>query len=281
MEPYTILNTTKQALLDDASIAHHNKSNITSVPNHQFFASPLPWRYEVGISGMCLKFREARTIMTMMAGICRVYNNSALTDPSFTFTTTCTKKLHPPLDLLGLIEQDVPNGASSGQYKDWEQLLTLAYPDVQSSSQLGLRSRLVVASSALTILSIIWSIALVVATILFKPLYPKWSIFLDVIDALMMIGASAMWSVVLSQISSAYGEGVHTGPGFWVFWAIAFAKLVVTPMMMMAQITAIVTAIVIALSCVAACGSAAADSAANAPKTETVYVPVDNSGFTF
>jgi hypothetical protein len=146
---------------------------------------------------------------------------------------------------------------------------------------MGLRARLVVASSALTILSIIWSISLAVASILFKPLYPKWSVFLDVIDALMMIGASAMWSVIFSQISSAYGLGVHTGPGFWVFWAIAFAKLVVTPMMMMTQIVAIVTAIIIALSCLAACGKAAAESAAHTPQTETVYVPVDNSGFTF
>jgi hypothetical protein len=219
--------------------------------------------------------------MTIIAGVCRVYNNSALTDPSITYTTTCTKKLHPPLDLLGLIEQDVPNGASSDQYKDWERLLTQAYPDVQSSNQMGLRSRLVVASSALTILSIIWSISLVVATILFKPLYPKWSVFLDVIDALMMIGASAMWSVVISQISSAYGgQGVHTGPGFWVFWSIAFAKLVVTPMMLMAQVVAILTAIVIALSCLAACGKATAE-AADTPRTETVWVPVDNSGFTF
>jgi hypothetical protein len=124
------------------------------------------------------------------------HNNSALSDPSFTFNTTCTKKFHPPLDLLGLIEQDAPDGTSSEQYKAWEELLTQAYPDVQSSGQMGLRSRLVVASSALVILSIIWSISLVIATIVFEPLYPKWTIFLDVIDALMMIAASVMWSTL-------------------------------------------------------------------------------------
>jgi hypothetical protein len=249
MEPYTILNSTKQALVNDGFLANFNRD---PVPDHQFFVHPLPWRYEVGISGTCLSLSEqARTILTMIIGICRVYNNSALSDPSFKFNTTCTKKFHPPLDLLGLIAQDVPGGVSSKQYKNWEDLLTQAYPNIQSSSQMRLRSRLVVASSALVVLSVIWAISLIIATIVFKPLYPKWTIFLNVTDALMMIATSAMWSVVFSQVAGYSGdlkpEGVHTGPGFWVLWAIGFAKLAVTLMMML-----ISQVVVCALRCVGA-----------------------------
>jgi hypothetical protein len=62
-------------------------------------------------------------------------------------------------------------------------------------------------------------------------------------------------------------DGVHTGPGFWVLWAVAFAKLAVTPVMLMTQIAAVFTALKCVLCCCGAVTSAAAAGADESNKS--------------
>jgi hypothetical protein len=188
--------------------------------------------------------------------VCRVYNTSDISDPSFGYVTRCTRQLHPPLDLLRLIEEDIPDGAASDQYNDWVRLLnqTDGANILSDSHAAAVRARLVVASSALLILSVITSIALAVATLLIKWFYPYISLYCDIFDALLMIVASAMWTVAANQVTNAftiddgdarYALGAHTGPGFWILWAIAFTKLAVTPMLLAFQLKVVITVVMI------------------------------------
>jgi len=270
MEPYSIYDASVSSLLRKSPAAKNlNSTNVTSIPSSDFFTNPLPWRYEVGI-----------------AGVCRVFNSTYLSSPSVTFKTECQPQLHPPLDLLYFISQDVRDGISSSQYKNWENLLNEAVPGIQDNAVTAARrARLLVASSILLILSIIWSLALIIATAWIERMYPRWSLSLDVLDALLVITASVMWTVVATQVQNAYTftvspVGVDTGPGFSVLWAIGVAKLVVTPMMMIGLIRAIIWAAMAALLCVN-CLLAACPKWTQT-QTQTVYMvtstPLDGSG---
>ncbi|KAJ6546881.1 hypothetical protein B0H19DRAFT_1162863 [Mycena capillaripes] len=259
MEPYAIYNASVSVLLSNSHTTTNTSHNITSIPSSEFFAQPLPWRYEFGI-----------------AGVCRAFNTSDLSSSPITYRVACTPQLHPTVDLLRQIAADIPEGTSSAQYKNWEALLNAAVPGFQGdSSAVSTRGRLAIASSALLILSIVWSILVVLATIFHEPMYPRGSICFDIVDALFVIAASAMWTAVVGQVQNAYEfdgvpglpQGVHTGPGFWVMWAIGVAKLVVTPMMMWGLIKAIVLAVYLVLlglfKCLESCN------------TEKVRVKVD------
>ncbi|KAJ7431035.1 hypothetical protein B0H11DRAFT_2132474 [Mycena galericulata] len=243
MEPYTIYD---RALLVSQFAGNSSGVNETSLPSSEFFPNPLPWKYEVGI-----------------AGVCRVFNSTDISSPSVTFHTECKRQLHPPLDLLRLIAQDLPNGTAGSQYQNWENLLNTAVPGFQDeTSKVSTRAHLLIASSALLILSIIWTFALVVATIFIERIYPHWTVFLDILDALFVLGAAAMWTAVAGPVQDAYtfngqvAQGVEIGPAFWVLWAIGFAKLVVTPMMMIALIRLIIWLTVIAITFAVLCCTA-------------------------
>jgi len=226
MEPYTIYDASLASLFAGNSSVF----NKTSLPSSEFFGNPLPWKYEVGI-----------------AGVCRVFNSTAVSSPSVTYRTECKRQLHPPLDLLHLIAQDLPNGTAASQYQNWENLLNKAVPGFQdNTSKVSKRAHLLIASSALLILSIIWTFALVIATIFNESMYPHCTVALDILDAILVLGAAGMWTAVAGAVQDAYTfdgqadipQGVTIGPAFWVLWAIGFAKLVVTPMMMIALIKA-------------------------------------------
>jgi len=259
MEPYTIYD----ACLASLFAGNNSVVNETSLPTSAFFRNPLPWKYEVGI-----------------AGVCRVFNSTDVSSPSVTFRTECKRQLHPPLDLLHLIGQDLPNGTAGSQYQNWENLLNKAVPGFQDkTSKVSTRAHLLIASSALLILSIIWTFTLVVATIFIERMYPCRTVVLDIIDALFVLGAAAMWTAVAGPVQDAYTfngqvgipQGVNVGPAFWVLWAIGFAKLVVTPMMMIALIWVIMwlaaKAIEFAVWCICA---AIACMAAMCERRETV-----------
>ncbi|KAF8143836.1 hypothetical protein K438DRAFT_1993485 [Mycena galopus ATCC 62051] len=240
MEPYTIYD----ACLASLFAGNSSSVNETSLPSSEFFRDPLPWKYEVGI-----------------AGVCRVFNSTDVSSPSVTFRTECNRQLHPPLDLLHLIAQDLPNGTIGSQYQNWENLLNKVVPGFDETSKVSTRAHLLIASSALLILSIIWTFALVVATIFIERMYPHRTVVLDIIDALFVLGAAAMWTAVAGPVQDAYTfdgqadipQGVNIGPAFWVLWAIGFAKLVVTPMMMIALIKVIICITVVCFYAVLAC----------------------------
>ncbi|KAJ7204714.1 hypothetical protein GGX14DRAFT_398064 [Mycena pura] len=241
MEPYTIYD----ACLASLFARNSSMVNETSLPSSEFFRNPLPWKYEVGITG-----------------VCRVFNSTDVSSPSVTFQTECKRQLHPPLDLLHLIAQDLPNGTAGSQYQNWENLLNKAVPGFQDkTSKVSTRAHLLVASSALLILSIIWTFTLIVATIFIDRMYPHCTVVLDILDALLVLGAAAMWTAVAGPVQDAYTfngqagipQGVNIGPAFWVLWAIGFAKLVVTPMMMIALIRVIIWATVLTIQFAALC----------------------------
>ncbi|KAJ6453529.1 hypothetical protein C8R45DRAFT_945068 [Mycena sanguinolenta] len=230
MEPYTIYD----ACLTSLFAGNSSGVNETSLPNSEFFTNPLPWKYEVGI-----------------AGVCRVFNSTDLSSPSVTFQTECKRQLHPPLDLLHLIAQDLPNGTAGSQYQNWENLLNKAVPGFQDkTSKVLTRAHLLIASSTLLILSIIWTFALVVATIFIETMYPYRTVLLDILES-----RRAFCAWCSCDVDGRCGTGagrVHIRWGgrnsarcdyracFLGALAIGFAKLVVTPIMMIALIGVII-----------------------------------------
>ncbi|KAJ7061103.1 hypothetical protein C8F01DRAFT_1288315 [Mycena amicta] len=236
MEPYTIYNACSTPVFH----GNHSVVNGTSLPSSAFFPNPLPWKYKVGI-----------------AGVCRVFNSTDVGSPSVTYRTECKRQLHPPLDLLHLIAQDLPNGTASSQYQNWENLFTKTLPGFQnamSNSKLQTHVHLLVASSALLVLSLIWTFALVVATIFIEWMYPHYTVPLDILDALFVLAAAAMWTAVAGPVQDTYTfggqtHGVNIGPAFWVLWAIGFAKLVVTPFMMISLVRVIIGIIRAVIKC--------------------------------
>lgn len=254
MDPAAILNSTKPYLTMTQS--SNNATNTTTIPDYQFFTPhPLPFRYLVGISG-----------------VCRQYSSSDISNPII--TTNCTRQLHPRFDLLALIEQDIPNASTDAQFKNWQLLLNDVSPNFESDNG-PVNARLTKAASALAITSVIWVVFTIILTLLVPRMYPRGAILLDIIDAAMMISASIMLTVVCSNVNSAYtgndGVGlVDSGPGFYVLWAVGFAKLAVTPVMLWAQVVAILTAIATTLAAFLCCFSCMARCLS--PPVEVVVV---------
>jgi hypothetical protein len=99
-----------------------------------------------------------------------------------------------------------------------------------------------IAASALFITSATVGIINLILTLTVRRMYPRDATAVTVFDAMLILSACSLWAVVLTATKENYNfdgaflRNLHNGPGFWIFWAAASAKLAVTPALMMKQI---------------------------------------------
>lgn len=180
-----------------------------------FGVADLPDRYLFGISGLC-----------------RHWNRTG--------ETKCQRHFPQVPSLLAAVLED---SGSASVNDSWTQLLTPT--STSSVDKTKIWKRYVTAAAGLLITSILWASGTIIFTLSFKPTQLKYSICLDIVDAIMAITAAIMWAlVVTSQINALKAavpgitpnlldQIIAFGPGFAFLWALTLAKMLVTPLMML------------------------------------------------
>lgn len=140
------------------------------------------------------------------------------------------------IDLYGAISQDLTNLT---QLYWWDR--ALIGNNIGNADNLN--PSMVNAAAALLLVSILVAAAVIVTTVVGRQhVFPKWSIALDLFDAMLMATSGALFTAMTVEIvsrSTVYNttsvvdatNAIHFGPAFWMLWAVCLGKLLVTPFM--------------------------------------------------
>jgi hypothetical protein len=136
------------------------------------------------------------------------------------------------MNLLSLVQADIKDQNSS-YYQIWTQALSTE----KLQSDQAMWDNFTQAAAVLLILSIFWGVTTIALMFASESVYPLIIGILDILDAILLLIASALWTAAILQAGSDYKAPrlfdmwgtVDIGPGFWLLWAICVAKLCVMP----------------------------------------------------
>lgn len=209
------LTTPSKAAAVNGTMKRSSNNTTEDSSGADFGLASLPDRYLFGISGLCRHWNE-------------------------TDETRCKHRFPHVPSLLDAILEDSESPAVSDS---WTRFLTSTH--ISTADQVSLWRRYVTAAAGLLVTSILWAFATIAFTLLL-PKYLKYSVFLEVADAIMVITAAIMWTTIFNSQSDALRAAapeditptmlkhiLSGGPGLSMLWALTWCKLMVTPLMML------------------------------------------------
>jgi hypothetical protein len=144
----------------------------------------------------------------------------------------CERSFPQQLNLLSLVQADITDQNSSS-YRNWTRVLN----NGQLASDQESWNSCTQAAAALLILSIFWVVLTIALTLASKNFYPGKILTLNLLDAVLVLTAAALWTAAVSEATQDYksyrkygtNNAVSIGPGIWLLWAICVAKICVIP----------------------------------------------------